>query len=135
MAKSRLQQRFEKEIAPALVRELGLKNVNAVPKLEKVVLNVGLKHGIKDAKVTDAAERTLTRITGQKPVKTLAKKSISNFKIREGMVVGIMTTMRGRRMYDFVDKLVSVTLPRVRDFRCLSIKAIDHAGNLSIGFR
>lgn len=134
MAKPNLRQLIEKEVAPALKQKLGLKNVNAVPKLQKVTLNVGLKNGIKDAKFIDAVERTLTRITGQKPVKTAAKKSISNFKIREGNIVGMMVTLRGRRMYDFVDKLINVTMPRTRDFRGLSTKSIDHAGNLSIGF-
>ena len=134
MSKPRLQQLIEKEVAPAIQEKLGLTNVNAVPKLKKVTLNVGLKNGIKDAKFIDAVERTLTRISGQKPVKTLAKKSISNFKIREGNVVGMMVTLRGRRMYDFVDKLVNVTMPRTRDFRGLTTKSIDHAGNFSIGF-
>lgn len=135
MDKPRLQQIIEKKVVPAIKEQLGLTNVNAVPKLKKVALNVGLKNGIKDAKFIDAVERTLTRITGQKPVKTLAKKSISNFKIREGNLVGMMVTLRGRRMYDFVDKLINVTLPRISDFRGLTTKSIDHAGNLSIGFR
>lgn len=135
MGKPRLKQLMDKEVSPAIMQKLGLTNINAVPKLKKVTLNVGLKNGIKDAKFIDAVERTLTRISGQKPVKTLAKKSISNFKIREGNVVGMMVTLRGRRMYDFIDKLINVTLPRTRDFRGLTTKSIDHAGNLSIGFR
>lgn len=135
MEKPRLQQKYEKEIAKALVEQLGLKNVMAVPKLKKVVLNIGLKPALKDAKFIDAAERTLIRISGQKPVKTVAKKSISNFKIRENMVVGMMVTLRGARMYDFLDKLVTITMPRIRDFRGISTKIIDHAGNMSIGFK
>jgi len=133
--KPRLQGRYEKEVAPQLAKEFGLKNLMAVPRLDKIVLNVGLKQGLKDPKYVEAAERTLTKITGQKPVKTLAKKSISNFKIRQGMVVGMMVTLRGRRMYDFLDKFVNVTLPRVRDFRGLPKKSVDRRGNMSIGFR
>lgn len=128
-------EKYEKEAAPQLMASFGLKNRMAVPKLVKVVLNVGLKQGIKDPKFVDHAEKILTKISGQKPVKTLAKKSISNFKIRQGMVVGMMVTMRGRRMYDFVDKLVNVTLPRVRDFRGLSPKTMDHHGNMTTGFK
>lgn len=130
-----MQKIYEKDIAPALQKELGLKNRHAVPKFVKAVINVGLKHGVKDPKFIDAAERTLTKISGQKPVKTLARKSIANFKIREGNVVGMMVTMRGRRMYDFIDKFVNLTLPRVRDFRGLPEKSVDGHGNLSIGFR
>jgi large subunit ribosomal protein L5 len=128
-------EKYEKEAAPQVMAKFGLKNRMAVPKLVKVVLNVGLKQGIKDPKFVDHAEKVLSKITGQKPVKTLAKKSISNFKIRQGMVVGMMVTLRGQRMFDFIDKLVNVTLPRVRDFRGLSPKTVDHHGNLSIGFK
>lgn len=128
-------EKYEKEAAPQVMAKFGLKNRMAVPKLVKVVVNVGLKQGIKDPKFVDHAERILSKITGQKPVKTLAKKSISNFKIRQGMVVGMMVTLRGQRMFDFIDKLVNVTLPRVRDFRGLSPKTVDHHGNLSIGFK
>jgi len=128
-------EKYEKEAAPQVMAKFGLKNRMAVPKLVKVVLNVGLKQGVKDPKFVDHAEKILSKITGQKPVKTLAKKSISNFKIRQGMVVGMMVTLRGRRMYDFMDKLVNVTLPRVRDFRGLSPKTIDHHGNMTIGFK
>ena len=135
MEQTRLQKIYQKEIAPKLKEQLGLKNVMAVPKVKKLVLNIGLKPALKDPKFVDAAERTLTKIAGQKPVKTIAKKSISNFKIRQGMVVGLMVTLRGRRMYDFIDKLVTITLPRIRDFRGLSAKLVDHAGNMSVGFR
>lgn len=135
MDKPRMQKTYEKELVPALMKELGVKNPHAVPKFVKVVINVGLKHGVKDPKFIDAAERTLVKISGQKPVKTLARKSIANFKIREGNVVGMKVTMRGRRMYDFIDKLINLTLPRVRDFRGLSEKSVDKHGNLSVGFR
>ena len=118
-----------------LMTELKLKNVNALPKILKVTLNAGLSRGLKDAKFTDAVESTLTRITGQKPVKTKSKASISNFKIREGMVVGMMVTLRGRRMEAFLEKLVNITLPRVRDFQGLSLKSVDDRGNMSIGFK
>ncbi|KPJ85244.1 50S ribosomal protein L5 [Parcubacteria bacterium SG8_24] len=135
MDKTRFGKFYEKDVVPALMQELEVKNRHAVPAFSKVVLNVGLKPGIKDAKYIEAAEKTLTLISGQKPVKTLARKSISNFKIRQGMVVGIMVTMRGRRMYDFLDKLINVTLPRIRDFRGLPTESVDERGNLSIGFR
>ncbi len=133
--KHRLMEKYEKIVAPGLMAEYQLKNRMAVPKLKKVVLNVGLKQGVKDPKFVDHAEKILTKITGQKPVKTLAKKSISNFKIRQGQVVGMMVTVRGARMYDFIDKLVNVTLPRVRDFRGISPKTIDQHGNMTMGFR
>jgi large subunit ribosomal protein L5 len=133
--KSRLQTAYEKQVVPAIMEKLGLKNRMAVPRLVKVVLNVGLKQGLKDPKFVDHAERVLNKITGQKPVKTLAKKSISNFKVRQGQVVGMMVTLRGHRMYDFLDKMMTVTLPRVRDFRGLSPKTIDSHGNISIGFK
>jgi large subunit ribosomal protein L5 len=133
--KPRLQTKYEKELVPALMASLSVKNRMAVPKLTKAVLNIGLKQGLKDPKFVDHAEKVLGKITGQKPVKTLAKKSISNFKVRQGQVVGMMVTLRGHRMYDFLDKLVNVTLPRVRDFRGLSPKGVDGHGNMSIGFK
>jgi large subunit ribosomal protein L5 len=119
----------------ALMTRLDLKNPMAVPRIKKVVLNVGLKQGLKDPKFVEVVERTLTRISGQKPVKTLAKKSIASFKIREGMVVGMMVTLRGARMNDFLEKLVNSTFPRVRDFRGISTKMIDKHGNMTIGFK
>lgn len=115
--------------------KFGYKNNMAVPKITKVVINVGTGHGLKDAKFNEAVENTLIRITGQQPVKTAAKKSISNFKIREGLIVGMMVTLRGKRMYDFLDKLINIALPRVRDFRGLNPKSVDPKGNLNIGFR
>lgn len=128
-------EKYEKQVVPELMKAFGLKNRMAVPKFVKVVLNVGLKQGVKDPKFVDHAEKVLTKISGQKPVRTLAKKSISNFKIRQGMVVGMMVTLRGRRMFDFMDKFINVTLPRVRDFRGLNPKGVDGHGNMSIGFR
>ena len=117
------------------MKELGLKNPMETPRVIKVVLNVGLKNGLKDAKYIDAAEVTLRKITGQKPVKTIAKKSIAAFKLREGMIVGMMVTLRGKRMNDFLEKLVNITFPRIRDFRGISTKMIDKHGNMSIGFK
>ncbi len=130
-----LQERYQQEIRPRLQKELEVKNVLAVPKVTKVVVSVGLSQGLKDAKVLDTVEQTLTRITGQKPAKTKAKKSIANFKIREGMVVGMMVTLRGPRMWDFLSRLINATFPRIRDFRGLSPTTIDARGNLSVGFR
>jgi len=130
-----LQERYKKEIVPALKEELGITNSMAVPRVVKVLVTVGLSSKNKDPKLQEAVENTLVRITGQKPAKTEAKKSISNFKIRKGMTVGVMVTLRGERMYHFLDRLVNLTLPRVRDFRGLSRKSVDKKGNLSIGFR
>ncbi len=131
----RLQKKYQKEIVPVLKKELEIKNQMAVPAFKKITLNIGLKQGIKDPKFVSAAEKTLISISGQKPVKTLAKKSVSNFKIRQGMVVGMMVTMRGRRMWDFLDKFINLTLPRVRDFRGLKTESVDSHGNMTIGFR
>ena len=111
-----LKEKYIKTIAPALKKELGIANINAVPRVEKIVLNAGLSLGIKDKSVIDAIAETLKRISGQKPVATKARKSISNFKIRQGMDVGMVVTLRGQRMYDFLEKLVTVTFARVRDF-------------------
>lgn len=117
-----------------LMEDLGIKNINAAPTITKVTVNVGLGKGLKDSKYLEVAERTLERITGQKPVKTKARKSISTFKIRQGMVVGMKVTLHGKRMWDFVDRLVHTAFPRVRDFRGLSVNAFDEQGNYSIGF-
>lgn len=132
---NRLHTHYRKKVVPALREQFGYANVNAVPRLVKAVLNVGVSASQKDSKFLESATATLTRITGQKPAPTVAKKSISNFKVRQGMTVGLKVTLRGNRMYDFVDKLISVTLPRVRDFRGLSPNALDSRGNLAIGFR
>ena len=132
----RFQKKYIDTVAPKMRQAFGYTNTLAIPKIEKVVLNAGLSKGLNDKKYQDAVERTLQRISGQKPVMTKAKKSISNFKIREGMVVGAKVTIRGGRMYDFLDKLVSVALPRMRDFHGLDPeKGFDGHGNFSLGFR
>ncbi len=130
-----LQERYNTEIVPALTKQFGIENPMAVPKIKSITLSVGLSQGIKDPKVLETVEQTLRRITGQKPVKTKAKKSIASFKIREGMIVGIMVTIRGKRMWDFLTRFTQFTFPRIRDFRGISAKGIDDRGNFSIGFR
>lgn len=132
---NRLQERYKKEIQGQLKEELGIKNVNAIPKLEKITLNVGVGKAQGDKKVIENVESTLQRITGQKPVATKARKSISNFKLRQGTIVGLSVTLRGERMYAFMDKLVNVTLPRVRDFQGINRKSVDAQGSLNIGFK
>ncbi len=131
----RLRSRFEKEVAPALMKELELKNPMAVPRLHKIVLNMGIGEATQNAKILDPAANELTQITGQKPVVTKAKKSIAAFKVREGMPIGVMVTLRGDRMYEFFDRLVNVALPRVRDFRGVSTKSFDGRGNYTLGLR
>lgn len=130
-----LKEYYLKKVVPGLIAEFHYKNNLQAPRLEKVILNVGLSKGLKDATFIDTVESTLTRISGQKPAKTKAKKSISNFKIRQGMVIGMKVTLRGKRMYDFIEKLIKVTLPRVRDFRGLDWHSLDKKGNLSIGIK
>jgi len=132
---SRLKQKYTKQVIPKIKEKFGYKNNFEVPKLAKVTVNVGISAAKKDEKYLELVENTLKRITGQKPVLTKAKKAISAFKIRQGNTIGAMVTLRKTRMYDFVDKLISVALPRVRDFRGLSPKSVDKSGNLSIGFR
>jgi large subunit ribosomal protein L5 len=112
-----LKEKYKKEIAPVLMEKLGYKNIMAIPRVDKVTLNVGVGRSINDPKFLEVVKNTLERITGQKPVFTKSKKSISNFKIRAGMTVGVMVTVRGDRMYDFLTKLINISLPRVRDFR------------------
>jgi large subunit ribosomal protein L5 len=129
----RLKTRFAKEVAPALMKELELKNANAVPHLHKIVVNMGVGEATQNAKVLDPAVNELGQITGQKPVVTRAKKSIAAFKVREGQAIGAMVTLRGDRMYEFFDRLVSVVLPRVRDFRGVSTKSFDGRGNYTLG--
>jgi len=131
----RLKEKYKKEILPALKKELGLKNDYLAPKIEKVVLNVGFGKHTKEKEYAAIVVKTLTKITGQKPVLTKAKKAISAFKIREGMIIGALVTLRGDRMYDFVERLVNITFPRVRDFRGILENIIDHDGNLTIGFK
>ncbi|MFM8441189.1 MAG: 50S ribosomal protein L5 [Acidobacteriota bacterium] len=132
---ARLKEKYRKEIAPALAKEFGIKNAMAIPKIDKVVLNMGVGESIGNSKVMDAAVEELGNITGQKPVITKAKKSIAAFKLRQGMNIGAMVTLRGERMYEFLDRLISVALPRVRDFRGISAKAFDGRGNYTLGIR
>lgn len=132
---SRLRERYRKEIAPALMRELGRSNAMAVPRLEKIVLNMGLGEATQNPKILDSAVEELTAISGQKPVVTRAKKAIANFKLREGVPIGAMVTMRGERMYEFFDRLVNAALPRVRDFKGVPDRAFDGRGNYSLGLR
>ena len=129
----RLKEKYTKTVVSALRETFGYDNIMQAPRIEKITVNVGVGKA-KDSKVNDLVIETLTRITGQKPVATKAKKSISNFKLRAGNVVGMMTVLRGQRMYDFLDKLINVTWPRVRDFRGINPKSVDRSGNLTVGF-
>jgi len=131
--KPRLRSRFEKEVAPALLKELELKNPMAVPRLDKIVVNMGVGEATQNAKVLDPAVNELGQITGQKPVVTRAKKSIAAFKVRQGQSIGAMVTLRGDRMYEFLDRLVNIVLPRVRDFKGVSSKSFDGRGNFTLG--
>ncbi|MBA3337631.1 MAG: 50S ribosomal protein L5 [Chloroflexia bacterium] len=132
---ARVHERYKAEIVPALMEEFGYKNVMQVPKLQKIVLNVGLGEAVQNARAIDAAVGDLAAITGQKPVVTLAKKSIAAYKLREGMPIGAMVTLRGPRMYEFMDRLTSIALPRIRDFRGVSPNAFDGRGNYTLGMR
>lgn len=132
---NRLKERYESEIRPSLQEKFAYKNVMEIPKLEKVVINMGLGEAVQNPKALDAAVSDLATITGQKPIVTRAKKSIASFKIREGMAIGCKVTLRGQRMYEFVDKLISVSLPRVRDFKGVSDKAFDGRGNYTLGLK
>ncbi len=132
---SRLRQRYREEIAPSLMRDLGCTNLLALPRLEKIVLNMGLGEATQNPKILDSAVEELAAISGQKPVITKAKKAIANFKLREGMPIGAMVTLRGERMYEFFDRLVNVALPRVRDFKGVPDRAFDGRGNYSLGLR
>jgi large subunit ribosomal protein L5 len=132
---SRLRERYEQEIAPQLVKDFGYQNAMQVPRLVKVSVNIGMGEAVTNAKALDAAAADLAAITGQKPVITRAKKSISNFKIREGMPIGMMVTLRGERMFEFLDRFLSVALPRIRDFQGAPMNAFDGRGNYSIGIR
>ena len=132
---SRLHEKYQKEVAPALMKELQLKNKMAVPKLHKIVINMGVGDATQNPKIMDPAVNELGQITGQKPVVTKAKKSIAAFKVREGMAIGAMVTLRGEKMYEFLDRFISVTLPRVRDFRGVSTKSFDGRGNYTIGLK
>jgi large subunit ribosomal protein L5 len=132
---NRLREKYVKEVVPALKKEFGYTNVMAIPKVEKVVINMGLGEATANAKVIEVATDELGRISGQKPVVRRAKKSIAQFKVRAGMPVGAMVTLRGERMYEFLDRLVSVALPRVRDFKGISPKGFDGRGNYTLGLR
>ncbi len=132
-ASARLRDRYEKEVRPALMKEFELSNLMAAPKLHKIVVNMGVGEATQNAKVLDPAASELAQITGQKPVITKAKKSIAAFKVRAGMPIGAMVTLRGDRMYEFFDRLVNVALPRVRDFRGVSTRSFDGRGNYTLG--
>ncbi len=131
----RLKERYREEVVPALMKEFGYRNVMEAPRPEKMTVNVGLGEAVSDAKVLDSAVNDVAVITGQRPVITRAKKSISNFKLREGMPIGVMVTVRGGRMWEFMDRLVNAALPRLRDFQGLSPNSFDGRGNFSMGLR
>ena len=131
----RLREKYRSEVVPALMRDQGYTNVLQVPRLEKIVLNMGLGEAVQNPKLIDAAVEEMTAIAGQKPVVTKAKKAISNFKLREKMPIGVMVTLRGERMYEFLDRFVSAALPRVRDFKGIPDRAFDGRGNYSLGLR
>jgi large subunit ribosomal protein L5 len=132
---SRLKERYEKEVAPALTKEFGYSNVMAIPKIQKIVVNMGLGEATQNAKIVDTGADELARITGQKAVTRRAKKSIAAFKVRRGMPIGAMVTLRGERMWEFLDRLLSIALPRVRDFRGVSAKGFDGRGNYTLGLK
>jgi large subunit ribosomal protein L5 len=132
---SRLKDHYQKDVVPALKKEYGYKNVMAIPKIQKVVVNMGLGEATQNAKIVDTGADELARVTGQKPVITRAKKSIAQFKVRKGMPIGPMVTLRGERMWEFLDRLIAVALPRVRDFRGVSAKGFDGRGNYTLGLK
>ncbi len=132
---ARLKELYNKEIVPQLMKDFGYKNIMEVPKLEKIVVNMGLGEAIQNVKILDSAVDELAAITGQKAVITKAKKSIASFKLRQGMPIGCMVTLRRDKMYEFLDRLMNVSLPRVRDFKGVSCKAFDGAGNYSLGVK
>ena len=130
-----LLEKYQQEVIPALIEQFHYSNKLSVPRLTKVVVNVGVGRMSKDKAFIDGVQDTLTKITGQKPILNQARKSISAFKIREGAIVGVSVTLRGQRMYDFVEKLITISLPRIRDFRGLDSRVVDRQGNLNLGFR
>jgi large subunit ribosomal protein L5 len=132
---ARLKDRYQKEVVPALRKEFGYKNVMAVPKIEKVVINMGLGEATSNVKIVDTGADELARVTGQKPVVRRAKKSIAAFKVRKGMPIGAMVTLRGERMWEFLDRLMNIALPRVRDFKGVSPRGFDGRGNYTLGLR
>ena len=132
---NRLRQKYENEVKNAMIEKFGYKSVMEIPKIDKIVINMGIGDAVSNSKLLDEAVAELTLITGQKPVVTRAKKSIAGFRLREGMPIGCKVTLRGERMYDFLDKLVSISLPRVRDFRGISKKSFDGRGNYTLGVK
>jgi large subunit ribosomal protein L5 len=132
---SRLKEKYQKDVIPALTKEFGYKNVMAVPRIQKVVVNMGLGEATANAKIIDAGADELARITGQKPMTRRAKKSIAAFKVRKGMPIGTMVTLRGERMWEFLDRLMAIALPRVRDFKGVSPKGFDGRGNYTLGLK
>lgn len=132
---SRLQNQYRQDVVPALTKEFGYGNPMQVPKVAKIVLNIGLGEALQNARAVDAAVGDLTAIAGQKPVVTKAKKSVANFKLRQGQSIGAMVTLRGPRMYEFLDRLINIALPRIRDFRGVSRRSFDGRGNYSLGLR
>jgi large subunit ribosomal protein L5 len=132
---ARLQEKYQKEVAPVMTKDFGLKNAMQVPKIEKVVINVGMGAASQNIKLLDAAVDELGRITGQKPLVTKSKKAISNFKIRENMPIGAKVTLRGARMYEFLDRLINIAIPRIRDFRGVSNRSFDGRGNYTLGVK
>jgi large subunit ribosomal protein L5 len=132
---SRLRTKYKDQIIPQLMKDFSFKNVMQVPKLQRIVINMGLGEAVQNAKLIETAVEELTAITGRKPIVTRAKKSIATFKLREGMPIGVMVTLRGEQMYDFLDRLVSIALPRTRDFKGISPKAFDGRGNYTLGIR
>ena len=131
----RLIKKYKDEVVPQLMKDFTLKNIMQVPKLEKIIVNMGLGEAVQNAKIVESAVAELTAITGRKPIVTRAKKSIATFKLREGMPIGCMVTLRGEQMYDFLDRLITVALPRTRDFKGISPKAFDGRGNYTLGVR
>jgi large subunit ribosomal protein L5 len=131
----RLREKFEKEVVPKMMKEFGYKNEMQVPRLHKVVLNMGLGEALQNPKIVDASAKEMAAISGQRPVVTRSKKSIANFKLREGLPIGCMVTLRKERMYEFLDRLINVAIPRVRDFRGISRRSFDGKGNFTMGVR
>lgn len=132
---NRLRTKYQKEVRAQLQKELGYTNVHQIPRIEKVVVNAGVGRAVADSKHLETVAHTITKVTGQAPVQTVAKNSIAGFKLRDGNKIGVMVTLRGERMYEFLDRLVSITIPRIRDFRGISDTAFDASGNYSIGVR
>ncbi len=132
---SRLKETYQNEIVDAMIKKFGYKNIMQVPKLEKVIINMGVGEAKENAKILESAMKDLETISGQKPIKTIAKKSVANFKLREGMAIGCKVTLRGEKMYEFVDRLINLALPRVRDFRGVNPNSFDGRGNYALGIK